>query len=192
MSVRGADLLSVDDYGTPRWRVPAGGVVFEVDAGEVVALDAAVRSATNVPVVVAEDQETVRLPLGELASFVRERLILFGLDLDLSEWMPDPAEVASRVDLEHWPLDPPVADADVTDLVLLAAMCAIGPEATAVDATGRWRGLGGFGEEQPEHELGPLPEGAIAVTAAVHDERVERLAFALLGPGRALLAITLA
>ncbi|GAA2684674.1 hypothetical protein [Actinoplanes palleronii] len=189
-------MLTVDGYGVIRWRIPPGGVLLPASAAEVLALDAAVRAATSGHVlVVADPDEPARLPVQVLADFVRERLPALGHDIDPADWIPDPVEVAARVDPDCWPLDPPVVNADLTDLVLIAAWCAAGPDARPVRPEvppERWAGLGGFGEEPPEIDPGPLPEGALLVGAAVHDERVERLEFALLGPDQALLAITLA
>ncbi|GAB3845487.1 hypothetical protein ACFPIJ_38305 [Dactylosporangium cerinum] len=111
--------------------------------------------------------------------------------VDLAAWLPDPVAVAATVDPDRWPAHPPIVTADLSDLVLLAALCAVGPAATAVrvDAAGlRWRGLGGFGEDQPGPEPGLVPDGAVVVGLAVSGERVQRLEFAL--PG--FLAVTLA
>jgi hypothetical protein len=191
MSVRAAEVLAVDGFGTLRWRFPPGGVLFPVGAAEVAALDTAVRAATS-EFVVVPDPDGAALRCAALDGFIRERLAAFGHAIDPADWIPDAAQVADRVDPEHWPMDPPVVDADLTDLVLLAALCAVGPDTVSVGADTppvRWRGLGGFGEERPDPAAGPLPEGALVVGAAVPDERVERLEFALLGADQALLAV---
>ncbi|MFF5234926.1 hypothetical protein [Dactylosporangium sp. NPDC000521] len=93
--------------------------------------------------------------------------------------LPDPAEVAAAMDD-----DATLAVADMSPMVLLAALCAVGP-ARSVPAENpalRWHRLGG---EAPgvHHEA--------AVRLAVYDERVERLDYALTPDGGALLAVTL-
>jgi hypothetical protein len=194
MSVRAAEVLAVDSFGTLRWRFPPDGVLFPVGAAEITALDTAIRAATS-EFVVVPDPNGARLRCAALDRFIRERLAVFGPAIDPADWIPDATQVADRVDLEHWPMDPPVVDADLTDLVLLAALCAVGPDTVSVTTATtpvRWRGLGGFGERRPVPAPGPLPEGALVVAAAVHDERVERLEFALLGAERALLAVRMA
>ncbi|MEV4141522.1 hypothetical protein AB0J72_56360 [Dactylosporangium sp. NPDC049742] len=99
------------------------------------------------------------------------------VDLDLL--LPDPAGVAAAMDD-----DATLAVADLSPIVLLAALCAVGPAhaVPAEDPALRWHRLGG---EAPDiaHER--------AVGLAVYDERVERLDYALTPGGGALLAVTL-
>jgi hypothetical protein len=118
--------------------------------------------------------------------------------IDPAAWIPDPVEVAAAVDVDRWPTRPPVVHADMSDLVLLAVLCAVGPGTRAVaagpaaslwpepGAASLWRELGGA---DPEVDHGPLPDGTVVVGLSVHRDRVRRLEFALL-PDSALLAVT--
>ncbi|GAA3208452.1 hypothetical protein ACFO1B_18555 [Dactylosporangium siamense] len=112
----------------------------------------------------------------------------WSVSIDLAAWIPDPAAIAATVDVDRWPTRPPVVTADISDLVLLAALCTVGPHAASVrvDDAGRgrdghglrWRGLGGIGEDRPGPEPGLVPDGGVVVELAVDDERVHRLQFA--------------
>ncbi|MEV0130588.1 hypothetical protein AB0H83_19260 [Dactylosporangium sp. NPDC050688] len=78
--------------------------------------------------------------------------------------------------------------ADIAGLVLLAAVCAVGPTTAAVHVGGtdlRWQPFGGG----PAFEPGPVPDGAAVVGLSVYDDTVGRLEYAL-RPGGALLAVT--
>ncbi|MGI5184441.1 hypothetical protein ACQEVZ_50130 [Dactylosporangium sp. CA-152071] len=99
------------------------------------------------------------------------------VDLDLL--LPDPAEVAAAMDD-----DATLAVADLSPIVLLAALCAVGPAhaVPAEDPALRWHRLGGEAPDIPRER---------AVGLAVYDECVERLDYALTPDGGALLAVTL-
>ncbi|XVV16782.1 hypothetical protein ACQP2X_21115 [Actinoplanes sp. CA-131856] len=103
--------------------------------------------------------------------------------------VPDPVEVASHVDVERWPGHPPVAGADISHLVLLAALCAVGPGVAAIGpaaaASGRWRPVGG-----EEAEARPGRAGDIVVVPVIDRETLARLEFAETAGG-AVLAVTL-
>lgn len=128
-------------------------------------------------------EATRRFALGVSTSGWRPRL-------DPVQWLPDTAEVAATVDADRWP---PLVMADMSRLVLFAALCAVDPAARSVpagDPVLRWRRLGGSGP--PTFGTGPVPEHAVAVGLVVSDETVERLDHASLPDGGALLAVTLA
>ncbi|MCY1057579.1 hypothetical protein [Nannocystis sp. SCPEA4] len=107
--------------------------------------------------------------------------------------VPDVLQTANVVDVEArresgWPL---TVDADITDLVLLAAHCCILPDATGIDAP--WADeldWVSFPMSEEEEENG-LPEDVVRVRPAIDTEKVEVLAFAeaSLAPGGALLRV---
>jgi hypothetical protein len=104
--------------------------------------------------------------------------------VDPSVWIPDAIAVASAVDHERWPVRPPVVSADISDLVLFAALCAVGPSAETVTAGPlSWRGLGGFGEDETDVDPGRVPPDAVVVGLSIHDDTVERLEYALTPDG---------
>ncbi|WP_327001228.1 hypothetical protein OHA72_39720 [Dactylosporangium sp. NBC_01737] len=111
--------------------------------------------------------------------------------IDPAAWIPGPVEVAATVDVDRWPPGPPVVYADMSDLVLLAALCAVGPSTRAVTTgatAAQWQELGGA---DPDVDHGPLPGGTVVAGLSVHQDSVERLEFAL-QPDGGLLAVTLA
>jgi hypothetical protein len=108
--------------------------------------------------------------------------------IDPSVWIPDAAEVASTVDPGYWPDRPPIVAADISDLVLLAVLCTIGSHASS--GPGEWHGLGGFGQDEPDVDPGPVPGGAVVVRLSIYDDHVERLGY-LMKPDDAYVAVTL-
>jgi hypothetical protein len=114
--------------------------------------------------------------------------------------LPDVLGTAGVVDVDARRAsgDPLVVDADITDLVLLAAQCCIPPDATSLDAP--WvEGLDwvAFPMSEEEEETG-LAKDVVRVRPAINTETAEVLAFAdvrgvpeaaSLAPGGALLRV---
>ncbi|XVU21388.1 hypothetical protein ACQPZJ_29455 [Actinoplanes sp. CA-054009] len=96
--------------------------------------------------------------------------------IDPEALVPDPVEVASHVDLDRWPGPPAVVGADISGLVLLAALCAVGPGVAAIapaPAIGGWRPVGGE-EADAGDRFGAA--GAVVVVPVI-DATVVRLEF---------------
>lgn len=105
--------------------------------------------------------------------------------IDPDQWLPDTVQLAGTADDAS-----ALVVADMSTMVLAAALCAVGPAARSVPADDpalEWHRLGD-GAVRPE----PGPEGTVAVGLAVYDDAVERLDYALTADGGALLAVTLA
>ncbi|MFD1366387.1 hypothetical protein [Actinoplanes sichuanensis] len=190
--MRSTDALTVHSSGVLRGFFPAGEQVFPVGRDDVITLDAIVREVVRGFRVVPATTPDEWAGLDDLTGWIRRRWPAFERGpIDPGVWIPDVAEVAAAVDHEHWPVRPPVVYADISDLVLLAALCAVGPAAEPV-STGPlpWRGLGGFGEDEDEVDPGDLPQGAVVVRLSIHDDTVDRLEYAVT-PDGAYLAVAL-
>ncbi|MFF5077431.1 hypothetical protein ACFY36_10290 [Actinoplanes sp. NPDC000266] len=123
---------------------------------------------------------------GPIAEHLREHAIAVATEvwrpvIDPVALIPDPVRSAWQVDPDRWPGHPPMVTADITDLVLLAALCAVGPAAETVTTTGdeAWRELGR--PDDPDR----VPGGGVIVQPGID---VERLDYAL-RPETALLAV---
>jgi hypothetical protein len=109
--------------------------------------------------------------------------------IDVISLLPSAVATASVVDLESRAPDGLCVNADITDLVLLAAQCCTSPDANDLaDAEWldelEWLPLA---ESELEGEA-PIPSDSVCVRGAVYQERVDRLEFAILPPDRAALA----
>ncbi|MDC0667751.1 hypothetical protein [Nannocystis radixulma] len=137
---------------------------------------------------------------GQVAELARIGSEHWQSQIDPWAGVPDVLQTANVVDVDArrengWPL---TVDADITDLVLLAAHCCILPDVTSIDAP--WLDeldWVSFPMSEDEEESG-LPEDVVRVRPAIDSETIEVLAFAdvrdvpeagSLAPGGALLRV---
>lgn len=105
--------------------------------------------------------------------------------IDLAVLVPDIVSTAALVDPEHRAEGELVVDADLTDLILLAAQACTDPAVPSIEEEPlEWRAL------VPEHEE-PSPAGMVLVHGGLDSDRCERLDFARRGD-LGLLAVTMA
>ncbi|MEV4518491.1 hypothetical protein AB0K00_57240 [Dactylosporangium sp. NPDC049525] len=109
--------------------------------------------------------------------------------IDVNALLPDVTEVAAQVDLDAWDSRPVVVGADITDLVLLAALCCIGADTRSlvdVDTSAfSWRDI--VNDEPDEPSYGPIAEDSVVVRPCLSwcDAGVEHMAYALVPPAAA-------
>ncbi|MDF2696970.1 MAG: hypothetical protein K0S65_5353 [Labilithrix sp.] len=109
--------------------------------------------------------------------------------VDVTSLLPSAVATASVIDIESRAPDDLFVNADITDLVLLAAQCCTPPDANDLGDAAWLDELEWLPLAEPEIEGdAPIPSNVVRVRGAVYQERVDRLEFAIVPPDRATLA----